>query len=95
MTSMSEYHSSEEERLQHLQQTLDPLTFRRIEHLGVKAGWRVLEMGAGEGSVAHWLAKRVGTQGTVVATDIDPRLMGREHELNMEVRRHDILVLRS
>jgi 2-polyprenyl-3-methyl-5-hydroxy-6-metoxy-1,4-benzoquinol methylase len=82
----------EGERLQYLQQALDPLTFRRFEHLGVKPGWRCLEVGAGEGSVAHWLAQKSGPQGTVVATDIEPRLMGKGQEPNLEIRRHDILV---
>jgi len=97
---MSEYHSSgkekqanvEKERLHYLQQALDPLTFRRFDRLGVKPGWRCLEVGAGEGSVAHWLAQKIGPQGTIVATDIEPRLMNKEHEPYLEIRRHDILV---
>lgn len=96
---MSEYHSPEGEnpatfegkRLQYLQQTLDPLTFRRFDHLGVQPGWRCLEVGAGEGSVAHWLAQKVGPQGAVVATDIDPRFKDKEHEPNVEMRQHDIV----
>ena len=82
----------ERERLHSLQQALDPLTFRRFEHLGVQPGWRCLEVGAGEGSVTQWLAQKVGPQGVVVATDIDSRLMNREHESNVEIRHHDILV---
>lgn len=81
----------EGKHLQYLQQMLDPVTKRRFERLGVQKGWRYLEVGAGEGSIAHWLAKRVGLQGTVVATDIDTRLLGKQHESNLEVRRHDIL----
>lgn len=97
---MSEHHSSdtqqqvnvERERLHYLQQALDPLTFRRLDQLGVNPGWRCLEVGAGLGSVAHWLAQKVGPQGTIVATDIEPRLMNREHEPYIEIRRHDILI---
>ena len=82
----------EGERLQLLQQTLDPLTIRRFERLGVQKGWRCLEVGAGGGSVARWLAKQVGSQGKVVATDIETRLLDKTHEPNLEMRRHDILV---
>jgi len=97
---MSESHTAgrdeqadfEGERLHYLQQALDPLTFRRFDQLGAKPGWRCLEVGAGEGSVAQWLARKVGLQGAVVATDIDPRLMNKEHASNMEIRQHDILV---
>src|SRR5438477_10948072 len=82
----------EGKRLHFLQQILDPVTFRRLEQIGVQQGWRCLEVGAGEGSIAHWLAKKVGPQGKVVATDIEIRLMDKQHEPNLEIRRHDILV---
>jgi len=82
----------EGERLQLLQQTLDPLTIRRFEQLGVQKGWRCLEVGAGRGSVARWLAKQVESQGKVVATDIGTRLLDKTREPNLEMRRHDILV---
>jgi ubiquinone/menaquinone biosynthesis C-methylase UbiE len=49
-------------------------TFRLLIELGVTAGWRCLEVGCGSGSVAAWLAERVGTSSHVLATDIDPRL---------------------
>jgi len=82
----------EGERLQLLQQSLDPLTIRRFERLGVQKGWRCLEVGAGGGSVARWLVKQVGPQGKVVATDIETRLLDKMHEPNLEIRQHDILV---
>ena len=82
----------EGKRLQFLQHMLDRVTFRRFERLGVQQGWRCLEVGVGEGSVARWLAQKVGPEGLVVATDIETRLMDKEHEPNLEMRRHDILV---
>ncbi len=82
----------EGKRLQFLQQILDCVTLRRFEHLGVQQGWRCLEVGAGEGSVARWLAQKVGPQGHVVATDIETGLIDEKHEPNLEMRRHDILV---
>ena len=82
----------ESTRLQLLQQSLDSLTIQRLEHIGVKPGWHCLEVGAGVGSIAHWLAKRVGPKGKVVATDIDLRFLDNTHQLNLELRHHNILV---
>lgn len=62
-------------RLQLLQQSLDSLTIQRLAQLGVQPGWHCLEVGAGVGSIAHWLAQQVGPQGSVVATDIDTHLV--------------------
>jgi SAM-dependent methyltransferase len=75
-----------------LQETyFDPQSFRRFETIGVGKGWNCLEVGAGTGSVAEWLAKRVGPNGKVVATDINPRFMQDLKVSNIEIRRHDIL----
>src|SRR6185437_12411661 len=57
----------------------------------VQPGWRCLEIGAGRGSMAVWLAQRVGTNGRVVATDVDTTSLNRLDLSNLEVRRHDIL----
>src|SRR5262249_20305982 len=43
----------------------------------VRPGWRCLEVGAGRGSMAVWLAEQVGANGHVVATDIDVTYLGR------------------
>lgn len=54
-----------------LAELFDPVTFRHFETVGVAAGWRCWEAGAGGPSVPTWLAERVGTTGTVVASDLD------------------------
>ena len=82
----------EKTRLQLLQQSLDSLTIRRLEKLGVQPGWHCLEVGAGVGSIAHWLAERVGREGRIVATDIDTRFLDNTDEPNLEIRHHNILV---
>jgi SAM-dependent methyltransferase len=68
----------------------DPGTVRHLEALGVGPGWRCLEVGAGGGSVARWLAARVGPAGHVLATDVDPRFLAPLAGPALEVRRHDI-----
>jgi SAM-dependent methyltransferase len=74
-----------------LQELLDPLTVRRLERIGVEPGWQVLEVGAGRGSIATWLAERVGSEGRVVATDIDTSLLDELGDDRVEVLRHDVL----
>jgi SAM-dependent methyltransferase len=81
----------ERERLQLLGQLMNPMTTDRLDRLGVGPGWRCLEVGAGDGSVARWLAGRVGPRGHVVATDIDPRFLTGPELASVEVRRHDIV----
>ncbi|HXQ58855.1 MAG TPA: class I SAM-dependent methyltransferase, partial [Acidimicrobiales bacterium] len=62
-------------RLETLQSLRDASTFRHIERLGVGSGWRCAELGAGAGSVAGWLADRVGDRGSVTAIDKDTSLL--------------------
>ena len=66
----------ERRRLEALSALHDPDTFARLVGLGVAAGWRCLEVGAGSGSVARWLAARGAS---VVATELE--LRGLDGEL--------------
>jgi SAM-dependent methyltransferase len=77
-------------RLRLLEDECDPHTGRYLDAIGLRAGWRCLEVGAGAGGLACWLAERVGPTGTVVAADIDPRYLGDLREANVEVRQCDI-----
>jgi SAM-dependent methyltransferase len=66
-------------------------TIARLTELGVGAGWSCLELGAGRGSIARWLAERVGPQGAVVATDLRAdRLAADLHGTSVVVERHDL-----
>src|SRR6516165_3851191 len=78
-------------RLRLLEARYDPHTFRRLGMFGPLAGARYLEVGAGAGSVARWLAAQAGPSGQVVATDSDPRFLADTDKAGVEVRRHDIL----
>lgn len=79
------------ERLRLLAELLDEGTFTALEALGAGPGWRCLEVGAGGGSVAAWLASRVAPEGFVLATDLDTTVLrGLDHPC-LEVRAHDIV----
>ena len=77
-------------RLTALAAMFDPGTIRHLESRGVGPGWHCLEVGGGGGSVAAWLATRVGPTGHVLVTDIDPRFLEALDLPNLEVRCHDI-----
>jgi SAM-dependent methyltransferase len=79
----------EEKRLGLLEQLFDPDSRQRRDL--VRPGWRCLEVGAGRGSMAVWLAEKVGASGQVVATDVDTTYLERLNVPNLEVRRHNIL----
>lgn len=81
----------EEARLRLLGEIFDPPTTDRLRRLGVGTGWRCLEVGAGAGSLAAWLAAQVGPDGRVVATDVDTGFLENEAIPGVEVRRHDIV----
>jgi SAM-dependent methyltransferase len=80
---------AEDDRLGLLERIFDPLSRRR--RALVQPGWRCLEVGAGRGSMAVWLAEQVGESGQVVATDIDVSYLSRLDLPNLEVRQHNIL----
>ena len=69
----------------------DPGTIACLEGIGVGTGWRCLEIGAGAGTIAQWLAKRVGIRGRVVATDIDTTLIEPLAKPPLEILRHDVV----
>ena len=52
---------------------LDDFTASRLASLGDLSGRRCLELGAGIGSIAKWLADQAGPAGEVLATDINTR----------------------
>jgi SAM-dependent methyltransferase len=68
----------------------DPATFSRITQLGIGPGWQCWEVGAGGGTVAGWLAERVGGTGRVVATDVDAWALASSRGVNVEALRHDV-----
>src|ERR1700720_4070211 len=93
---MSEYTlphqlTGEQHRLMLMSALLDPVESARIAQLGVRPGWRCLEFGCGNGSIAQMLAARVAPTGHVVASDIDLAYIVNLQMPCLEVRRLDVL----
>lgn len=80
-------HSRDQHR--YLAEMLDPITTARLAQTGVTDGWHCLEVGAGGGSVATWLAQQVAPSGRVLATDIKPSHIPAR--AGLEVAQHDIV----
>jgi SAM-dependent methyltransferase len=75
-------------QLRALRAAYDPYTTERLAQTGVGPGWRCLEIGAGDGGIAEWLADRVLPDGEVLATDLDTSRLAPAPGLR--VLRHDI-----
>ncbi|MGA8112289.1 MAG: methyltransferase domain-containing protein [Actinocatenispora sp.] len=75
-------------QLNHLGSAFDAHTTTVLTEHGVGPGWRCLDIGSGAGSVAAWLADRVGPTGHVTATDVKPEYIAPRD--NLTVLAHDI-----
>jgi SAM-dependent methyltransferase len=83
--------AGERQRLALMSELLDPMHRSHIERLGLRPGWRCLEVGCGNGSVSEWLARRVNPGGHAVASDIDLSYIAHLRVPNLEIRRLNIL----
>lgn len=63
----------ETHRLGLLAEWRDPATHRALTDVGIAPGWRCLEVGAGSGSIAKWMAEQVAPTGRVLSVDMDLR----------------------
>lgn len=75
-------------QMRYLEAVLDGPTTDLLSATGPRPGWRCLELGAGGGSIASWMAQRVIPEGEVVAVDLDTdELVGLP---GVTALRHDI-----
>lgn len=81
----------ERERLALMSTLLDPMERMHLQQLGVRPGWRCLEIGCGNGSVSRWLAEQVAPGGHVVASDLDVSYLDGLRGPSLEVRQLDVL----
>ncbi|MFE1174887.1 class I SAM-dependent methyltransferase [Streptomyces sp. NPDC058773] len=81
--------ASEADRLASIQRSVDAFTTGILDGLPLDTSWNCLELGAGAGSVAYWLAGRC-PEGRVVAVDLDTRHLDAGRAANLEVQEADI-----
>jgi SAM-dependent methyltransferase len=74
-----------------LEQIFDHVTAGHLSRLGLVAGARCLEVGAGSGSIARWMADVVGPSGQVLAVDLDTRWCPTGERPGLEVRSLDVV----
>ncbi|WP_437675758.1 class I SAM-dependent methyltransferase [Sorangium sp. So ce131] len=91
------------ERLRRIEDVADPASWHLLKASGMGPGWSCLEVGAGAGSIAAWMAERVGSEGEVVAIDLDAGFLdatqlpgvriieGDIRELNLHAARFDVV----
>ena len=83
--------TEERRRLELLEECLDPITTRSLDAIGVKPGWRCLELGGGGGSITRLLCDRAGPGGRVAAVDLDTRFLDEIEADNLDVHSRNLL----
>ncbi len=78
-------------RLELLCRIYDPPTQELIESKVSLSGAHVLEVGAGRGTIATWLADEVGSEGRVFATDTNIRFLAELERPNLQVDEHNVV----
>jgi SAM-dependent methyltransferase len=79
--------AEERTRLSAMEALWDPGSQALLDELGIRRGWKCLEIGAGGGSLVQWMA---GRGASVLAVDIDTRFVDSLASDAIEVRRMDI-----
>ncbi|ARF59945.1 SAM-dependent methyltransferase [Streptomyces gilvosporeus] len=79
----------ERDRLESIQTNVDAFTTGVLDGLPIEPSWNCLELGAGAGSIAYWLAGRC-PDGRVVAVDLDTRHLDASQATNLEIQEADI-----
>jgi SAM-dependent methyltransferase len=87
--ALSKDNPDEFDRLRLLEAWGDPDTHTVMATIGLAPDWRCLEIGAGAGSVARWLADQC-QRGSVLAVDTDTRYLDDHSHANLRWRTADI-----
>lgn len=79
---------TERHRLRLVEAVFDPITIPVLRARGIAPRWRCLEVGAGAGSIARWMARQ-GAR--VIATDTDTTFLDGVGGANLHVVEHDVV----
>ncbi|MEU4642271.1 class I SAM-dependent methyltransferase [Micromonospora sp. NPDC023814] len=77
---------AEQPWLTRLRASFDPIIRRELAAVGVQPGQRVLDVGAGDGTITAHLAELVGPAGSVTAVDTDTNLLNPTHIIDVYQR---------
>ena len=81
-------------RLQRIEVACDTKTQNILGKTGVARGWACLEVGAGGGSILHWLGGRVGIEGRAVGVDRNTTYLRRFTAAPFEIIEGNVLEVR-
>jgi len=79
-------------RLEAISTLFDETTLRHMRALGLGTGWRCWEIGAGGPTVPLLLAREVGPDGMIIATDIDVIWAEAASSSNVRIIKHDVVM---
>jgi SAM-dependent methyltransferase len=82
---------AEREQLRLLAAAYNDASQKHLKLLGVRGGWRCLEVGAGGGFMTKWLAETVAPNGSVVALDRNVQFVRELGLTGVEAREGDIV----
>jgi SAM-dependent methyltransferase len=87
------YSPAEQERLQRQAQELAPDANRLFDRVGIRPGFRAVEIGCGPLGCLEILSQRVGPTGSVVGVEInaDAVALARKHLADNEIRNVEVL----
>lgn len=88
---MNNRHPETGARFTGLETVLDGVSIGHLTRLGVPPAGRCLEIGAGGGSIARWMADKAGPNGRVVAVDLDTRWFRHDGRPQLEVQQLDVV----
>ena len=80
---------TERGRLESIQRNVDAHTVSILRTLPITSSWECLELGAGAGSIAYWLADQC-RDGRVAAVDIDTRYLDATGAPDLEIQQADV-----
>jgi SAM-dependent methyltransferase len=90
--SPAQRHQMAHDHVEALGALLNKRTFHQILAFDTRDGWHCWWVGAGGASVPSWLSERVGPNGYVLVSDVDPSTLEDPAHPPYEVRRHDLTV---
>lgn len=78
-------------RLRLVEASVDFISIRALEQIGLGTGQRCLDVGPGAGSILRWLGSKVGESGLAMGIDVMVRYLGDLNQAPFEIVEGDVL----